>query len=729
MPIRFDETRGQFYLHTDHASYIIELLDGRIPMHAHWGGRLDTMEPMSSFLSTHHSNFVALDTGAESPLGSTDSLQLEYPVYGTSDLRQPALHVQFADGTRIQQPEYVSHTIRDGKPALEGLPATYGDAEDVQTLEITLRDAYSGLTLLLQYSVFPAYDAITRSAKIVNGGKDAVKLLKVMSANVDFYERPLDMMHLWGIWARERHVERLPLGHSGQRVSSARGASGHEHNPFFALLDPTATETTGEVYGFSLVYSGNFEAGAEPDAFGFTRAAIGINSFDFSWELTPQASFQTPEAVLVYSAEGIGEMSRRYHRLYREHLCRGEYQFADRPVLVNNWEATYFNFNEEKLLTIAAEAKKLDIDMLVLDDGWFGKRDNDNCSLGDWVCNTDKLKGGLKSLGDRLTEMGLRFGLWFEPEMISPDSDLYRAHPDWCIHVPGRPRHESRTQLILDLSRPEVQDYVIGAVSAVLDSAPISYVKWDMNRSYSDIGSAYLDAAHQQELPHRYMLGLYRILDAVTSAHPHILFESCSGGGGRFDPGMLYYMPQTWCSDDSDAVERLYIQYGTSMVYPSITMGAHVSVCPNHQIGRTTPFAMRGNVAMSGQFGYELDLSKLSDEDRALAKEQVAFYKAHRHTVQHGDMFRLCSPFEEPFAAWEFRSPDEKEVLLFGFNIAGRAIQSPKRVKLQGLDTAASYRDEATGRVYSGAFLAQIGIPFERAHDYQNAVYVFRKEN
>ncbi len=729
MAIIFREQTKQFYLHTDNSSYIIELLEGKIPLHAYWGPRLDNMPPLTTWKSSNFMNFNALDipTSAGGDFQCAGSLPLELPTYGAGDMRQPAFHAQYADGSRITKLEYVGHTITSGKPGLEGLPATYGGAGQVDTLELHLYDALQELSVYLQYSVFPAQDAVTRSVRVVNESDNLVRLLKVASANVDFYDMDADMLHLHGLWARERHVQRVPLTNTATQFGSLRGASSHLHNPFFALLSPDTTETTGDAYGFSLVYSGNFLAEAEKDAFNMVRASIGLGGLDFAWNLNSGDSFQSPEAVLVYAADGIGGMSRRYHRLYRDHLCRGRYQHKERPVLVNNWEATYFQFNEEKLLTIAEKAKALDIDMLVLDDGWFGKRNQDNCSLGDWYVNTEKLPGGLKGLGDKLNAMGMKFGLWFEPEMVSPDSDLYRAHPDWCLHVEGRSRSLSRSQLILDMSRADVQEYVINTVCGVLNSAPIAYVKWDMNRNFSEAGSALLPPEQQQEVAHRYMLGLYRVLETITSRHPEVLFESCAGGGGRYDPGMLYYMPQTWCSDDTDGVERLYIQYGTSMVYPAVSMGSHVSACPNHQVGRTTPFKMRGDVAMSGQFGYELDLSRLSEADLALAKEQVAFYKKYRHVVQWGDMYRLCSPFEEPFAAWEYVAADGNTALLCTYVVAGKPNVGRKRVKLQGLDATAEYKVETDGRVYSGAFLMQVGLAFDRNLDHLSNVTVLTK--
>lgn len=730
MSIEFNESKNQFYLHTKKSSYIIELLDGRIPLHAYWGKTLKNMPPMGEWKSTQNATMTPMDTGMPwGQFANFGTLPLEYPVYGTGDMRETAFLAKYDNGSRTTRLECTCHKMIAGKPTLSGLPATYGDESEVQTLVITLRDSLTGLEAELYYSVFEKYDAITRSVRFINKGEKALFINKAASMSVDIYGAgEMELLHLYGWWARERHIERTPLMEGIQKIDSKRGASGHHHNPFIALTEKKADETHGEVYGFSLVYSGSFEAGVELDFYRNARITLGINSFDFGWKLNPDEGFQTPEVVMVFSSEGLGKMSRCYHSLYRNNLCRGEYQYAERPVLVNNWEATYFDFNEEKLLAIAEKAKQLDIDMLVLDDGWFGKRNCDNSSLGDWVCNTENIKGGLKGLGEKLNAMGMKFGLWFEPEMVSPDSDLYRAHPDWCIHAAGRSRSQTRNQLVLDLSRKDVCEYIIKSLSDVLDSAPISYVKWDYNRNFGEMGSALLTPECQQEQAHRYILGLYSILEELNRRFPNVLFEGCSGGGGRFDPGMLYYMPQIWCSDDTDAVERIFIQYGTSIVYPASTISAHVSACPNHQVGRTTPFKMRGDVAMSGQFGYEMDLSALSDDDFEMAKAQVAFYKKYRHVMQYGDMYRLISPYENEgeFAAWQFIK--DQTVILNTFNIKGIPSASLKRVKLQGLDSDSVYVEESTGKEYSGEFLMNIGVVCECNQDYISTVSVFTKQ-
>ena len=727
MPIVYREETGQFYLHTAHSTYIIELLDRRIPLHAYWGARLEEMPPLVSWKSSYFIAQNGLDTDVAGDFSSTGALPLELPTFGAGDLREPALHAAYADGSRLTRLEYLGHAITPGKQSLPGLPATFGSEEEVTTLELELLDKLKGLRVFLQYAVFTDLDVISRSVRIVNGGTEPVQLLKVASVSVDYYHWHPDVTYLTGQWTRERHERRQALGDSGWSIGSHSGSSGHHYAPFFALTAPETTETAGDAYGFSLVYSGNFEATAAPDPFSMVRAQMGLNSFDFNWRLNPGDEFQSPEAVMVYSSAGLGGMSRQFHRLIRKHLLRGEYRHSPRPVLLNTFEGVFFNFDEQKLMKMASRAKEIGIDMLVVDDGWFGKRDNDRSSLGDWVCNTDKLKDGLKGLGEKLHAMGLQFGLWFEPEMVSPDSDLYRAHPDWCIHILGRPRSESRHQLTLDLSRREVQEYIIHAVSAVLESAPIDYVKWDYNRYFSEIGSPTLPVNRQQELPHRYILGLYRVLDVLTTRFPRVLFESCASGGGRYDMGMLFYMPQTWCSDDTDGAERVKIQYGTSLLFPPDTMGAHVSSCPNLHVGRITPLTMRGNVAMCGQFGYELDVTVLSEDEIALAREQVAFYKQYREVIHTGDLYRLYDPQKAPFAAWEFVSPDGQTALLCTFVIAAIPNAAPERVKMQGLDSEARYREEATGKEYTGAFLMQVGVATERRQDYDSHILVFRR--
>jgi alpha-galactosidase len=726
MSIIYNESNRIFHLQAKDTSYVLQVLERGYVAHLYWGKKVKTSN-LSHLLQFKERAFSPNPYPYDLSL-SLDTLPQEYPAYGNTDFRSPAYQIQLENGSTISDLRYKSHKILKGKPQLKGLPATYIESEDeAETLQLELVDTVTGLEVILSYTVYEQFNAITRSVLFMNKGNQPLKILRALSMSVDFSDANFDFMQLSGAWARERHIKRRPLVSGSQSVESRRGTSSHQQNPFIALLRRDTNEDYGEVYGFNLVYSGNFLAQAEVDQYDNTRVSIGINPFDFTWILGPGEEFQTPEVVLVYSDSGIGKMSRTYHKLYRTRLCRGQYRDRVRPILINNWEATYFDFNAEKIESIAKSAKELGIELFVLDDGWFGKRDRDNCSLGDWFVNRKKFPEGLEDIVKKVNDMGMQFGLWFEPEMISADSDLYRAHPDWCLHVPNRPCSEGRNQLVLDLSRKEVCDAIIKMVSDILSSAPITYVKWDMNRHLTEIGSASLPAEKQRETAHRYVLGLYRIMDEITRAFPHILFESCSGGGGRFDPGILYYMPQTWTSDNTDAVSRLYIQYGTSIVYPVSTMGAHVSAVPNHQVHRNTSLEMRGNVAMSGNFGYELDLTKLTEEEKGIVKKQVAYYKDIRHLVQFGEFYRLISPFEGNEAAWMFVSEDQTEALVAYFNILAQPNPPMKKLRLKGLNPVINYRLMDTDKIYGGDELMFIGLNIpELKGDFQSVVWRFK---
>jgi alpha-galactosidase len=724
MSIIFDKDLKLFHLQAGNTSYVIKLLNDKYLVHAYWGKKLRKVNP-DNFIKYHDVRAFSPNPDMEDRALTFDTLPLEYPTYGASDYRNPALIVQHTDGSTISRLIYKSHRIIKGKAAIKGLPATYICSEDeADSLEIDLVDDISGLKVILTYSAFRDVDVITRSAFIVNEGNSNLKILKALSMSLDFCHNEFDFLQLPGAWARERHIERRALMSGMQSVESRRGASSHQNNPFVALLSKNSTEDKGEAYGFNLVYSGNFTAQVEVDQLKNSRVSLGINPFDFSWLLEPGEAFQAPEAVMVYSAQGLGHMSRTYHKLYRTRLCRGNYKEKARPILINNWEATYFDFNAERIEDIAKAAAPLGIELFVLDDGWFGKRDNDKSSLGDWIVDKKKLPEGLKDLGERVNKLGLKFGLWFEPEMISKDSELYRTHPDWCLHVNGRYRSEGRNQLILDLSRDEVCEYVINSVSKILSSAPISYVKWDMNRHMTEVGSAALSPDRQRETAHRYMLGLYKVLEKIVTAFPEVLFESCSGGGGRFDPGILYYMPQTWTSDDTDAIERLKIQYGTSIVYPASTMCAHVSAVPNHQIHRVTPFETRGNVAMSGNFGYELDLTKLTEEEKILVKNQVDLYKQLRDLIQFGDIYRLLNPFEGNETSWMFVSEDKKEAFVAYFRTLHVPNAAVTRLKLKGLEDNFEYEIIGEDKLVGGDELMYAGfnVP-ELKGDYQSKIW------
>ncbi|MUG67009.1 alpha-galactosidase [Paenibacillus campinasensis] len=728
MSIHYHKEQGIFHLQSRESSYCIELVRGAYPAHVYWGKKIRDRHIAGMLERRGRASFSPTPFRDDLSF-SFDSLPQEYPGYGTGDFRQPAYEVQLTNGTTAVEVEYTGHRIYSGKPKLEGLPAVYVEQDaEADTLELELRDRISGLTIVLTYTVLPDYDAIARSVSFRNEGKESMTILRAMSASVDFSHSRYDLLHLHGAWARERHVERRKLSPGMQGIESRRGSSSHNHNPFLALLSEDAGEEHGEVYGFSLVYSGSFSAQVEVDQYATARLNLGINPFDFSWLLEPGESFQTPEAVMVFSAEGLGGMSRRYHKLYRTRLCRGQFRDAVRPVLVNNWEATYFDFTADKIEHIAREGRELGIELFVLDDGWFGKRNDDTTSLGDWVVDRNKLPEGLEDLAERVRALDMQFGLWFEPEKISPESELYRQHPDWCLHVPDRRRTEGRQQLILDFSREEVCEAVAGMIRSILQSAPITYVKWDMNRNMTEIGSAALPPERQRETAHRYMLGLYRVLEQLTTEFPHILFESCSGGGGRYDPGMLYYMPQTWTSDNSDAISRLKIQYGTSLVYPLSTMGAHVSAVPNHQVHRNTSLRVRGHAAMSGNFGYELDLTAFTEEEKEEVRAQVKLYKDIRHLVQFGDYYRLRSPFEGNEAAWTVVSEDRSEAVLYYFRILGEANEPIVRLRTRGLDPEADYECLEDGAVYGGDRLMHAGmvIPPMRG-DFQSFVWRFKR--
>lgn len=727
MGITFNKSNNSFTLQTEASTYIIKIFREKYLAHVYWGNKINQSEPDEILLLTGRGSF---HPNPQNDWFTNDTLPQEYPSYGHADLRTPAYQVQLENGTRISDLCYESYRILQGKPALSGLPHTHTNKDsDAETLEITLFDSVIGLRVVLSYTIFSGYDAVVRSVRFVNEGSQSIRLLRAFSLSLDFPDYNYDIVHLSGSWARERHIIRKSLNHGACSIESRRGASGHSENPFIALCSKNADEFIGEVYGFSLVYSGNFYAGAEVDQFNTTRVSMGINPFDFSWLITPGESFTTPEAVMVYSSEGFGKMSRCYHRLYLNHLIRSKYSHTPRPILINNWEATYFDFNEEKVLAIAEAANKLGIEMLVLDDGWFGTRNDDTTSLGDWFVNKDKLPDGIAALAAKVNKIGLKFGLWFEPEMVSPVSELYKAHPDWIIRVPDYEPSTARTQYILDYSRTDVQDYIIKVMSDILGNAPISYVKWDMNRNMSEIGSSLLPPERQMETAHRYMLGLYRVMDEITGRFSDVLFESCSGGGGRFDPGILYYMPQNWTSDDTDAVERLKIQYGTSMVYPSSAMTAHVSAVPNHQTLRNTPLQFRGDVAMSGNFGYELDVTKMTEEEKAEIAKQVAFYKEIRELVQFGDFYRLQSPFEGNETAWMYISEDKTKAILFVYSVLTTPNAPFTRVRLKGLKPEYQYKLQGTDITLSGEQLLSYGInttkQLQESGDFKSSIFIF----
>ncbi|GHU95594.1 alpha-galactosidase [Clostridia bacterium] len=670
-----------FKLDTPNSSYIIAIVDDEgFVGHAYYGKRLQSAQT-DNLLRVNEPPFVPSKNNRDR--GSfLDAFPMEYPPHGLGDFRESCIAVT-RDGYTGGGLNYVSYRIFKGKKPIPGLPATFGGADDCETLEIVCAD--NELEITLSYTAFEHLDAIARHVEITNNGANPVQLDKVLSCCVDMENDDYDIITLHGSWARERAISRTPLGLGKKSVSSMRGGPGHQEHPFFALAQKSATQDAGDVYGFHFVYSGNFFAQAEVSQFNSVRAVMGINPQNFSWNLKPGESFYAPEVILTYSGEGLGKMTRTLHDLYREHLIRG--QNKKRPILINNWEATYFDFDAGKLLNIAADAHKLGIEMFVLDDGWFGHRNDDNSSLGDWVVNESKLPGGLSNVVSKINKTGMEFGLWFEPEMISPDSDLYREHPDWAIALPGRVGTLCRNQYVLNLSRRDVLEHTYQSISNVLKSANITYVKWDMNRPLTDVGLG--------ELSHRYVLGVYELQERLVTDFPHILLENCSGGGARFDPGMLYYGPQIWCSDDTDAIERLKIQEGTAMIYPLSAIGAHVSDCPNHAVGRVTPFETRGFVALAGTFGYELDVTKLSEADREMIPKQIEMFRKYSELVRTGDYYRIASYAENhEFDCWQIVSKDKTESLVTFIQVLGRPNVHSRRIRLKGLDEAKTYRVE-----------------------------------
>ena len=658
---------------------------------------------------------------------SLDILPQEYSGYGNGDYRINGMEVTHEDGSDAVHLRYESYRMREGKYSLEGLPCMFGNEDEAETLEVTLYDRISNLKVHLLYGVFYELDVVTRAVRIENQGEKTVTIQRAMSMEMDYMNKHMDFIHFYGRHTMERMMERQPLHHGVQSVESKRGMSSHQHNPFVILCDKMTSEKHGNCYGFALAYSGNYRCEIEVDQMEQTRLVMGIHPYHFSFRLNKGDSFETPEVIMAYSDEGLGRLSHIYHDAYRSNLIRSKYVDSPRPILVNNWEATYFNFDEEKLYNIAKQAKEIGLDMFVLDDGWFGKRNSDFSGLGDWSVNEDKIKGGLSKLVKRIRKLGLKFGIWIEPEMVSEDSDLYRNHPDWVLRIPERRMNRSRHQLNLDITRKEVRDYVMKQIFSVLDSCEVDYVKWDMNRSVDNVYSAVLPAERQGEVFHRYVLGVYEMMEQLVERYPNLLFENCAGGGGRFDAGMLYYSPQIWCSDNTDAIDRLKIQYGTSFGYPISTMGAHVSVCPNHQTGRTTPFATRAVVASAGTFGYELDLEHLTEEEKELARAQIAEYKEMEHLVQTGDYFRLSNPFEnDDYVLWQFVSKDKKETIVNGVQLRNESNPHIHLIYPVGLERKAHYKDVKTGEIYTGAALMKAGIPMPVGiGDYQPVKYHF----
>lgn len=736
MAIKYHANSKIFHLYNDTISYLMIVLENGNLGQLYCGKKIRDREDFS-YLLEMALRPMASCVYEEDKLFSLEHIKLEFPVYGSGDYRHPAAEVRQENGSRISEFSYAEHSIAKGKPVLQGLPATYTEQEqEAETLTIVLKDALTGMKVELLYTIFQSGGILTKSVHFRNEGNETLYLTRAMSFCLDLPDHEYQWLQLSGSWARERHIRERKLEQGITAIDSRRGHSSHEQNPFLVLKRPFAEEDQGEVWGLSLLYSGNFLMQAEVDAHDTLRILAGIHPDGFTWKLEAGEEFQTPEAVLVYSDQGLGGMSRTFHKLFGKRLVRGYWRDRVRPILNNNWEATYFDFTEDKLLKIVEKAKECGVELFVLDDGWFGKRSSDRAGLGDWTANTERLPHGLKGLAEKIEALGMKFGLWVELEMVNKDSDLYRAHPDWILAVPGRRQSHGRYQYVLDFSRKEVVDHIYAQIEKILKEAKISYIKWDMNRSITECYSSALPADRQGEVFHRYILGVYELYERLRTRFPQILFESCASGGGRFDAGMLYYAPQGWVSDDSDAVERLKIQYGTSLAYPLSCMGAHVSVVPNHQVFRKTPLHTRANVAYFGVFGYELDMNTLSQEEITEIKEQIRFVKQYRTVLQFGDFYRLKSPFSGNTVVWMCVSEDQKTAIVGWYRILNEVNASFNRVCLQGLREDLLYRDQQTGRIHYGDELMNVGLltsdstagqvegDIEPCTDFESRIYV-----
>ena len=701
MAITFNETTRIFTLTTAHTTYQMQADAQGYLLHLYYGAR--TAGEMDYLLNYGDRGFSGNPNSAGSDRTySLDALPQEYPSLGTGDFRNYALNIENADGSQCCNPVYITHEIEAGKYTLKGLPFVRAEENEAETLKIILEDPVTKVELHLLYGVLEKEDIITRSVIIKNAGKAPVTVKKAQSACLDFLHGDYDLIKFHGRHAMERNMERMPVSHESTRIGSRRGTSSHQYNPGVILAGKNTNEDSGSCYGMLFVYSGNFLVEAEKDQYDQTRIQMGLTDELFAYPLEAGAEFTAPEVILSYTNKGLSRLSQQYHHCIMNHICQGKYVHANRPVLINSWEAAYFDFTGDTIVELAKEAKALGIDMVVMDDGWFGKRNDDNSSLGDWYVNEEKLGGTLTKLIERVNAEGVKFGIWIEPEMVSEDSDLYREHPDWAITIPGRKPVRSRNQLVLDFSRKEVRDEIFKRICAVLDQGNVEYIKWDMNRSLADI--------YAPNVTYDYVLGVYDFLEKLTNRYPDILIEGCSGGGGRFDAGMLYYTPQIWCSDNTDAINRTRIQYGTSFFYPVAAMGSHVSAVPNHQTGRVTSMHTRGVAAMSGTFGYELNPALLNAEEKAEIRAQLAQYREYQELIREGDYYRLSNPFQDNFAAWMVVSDDRSKALVSVIRLTAEANPPAAYVTLKGMEEDAFYREKTTGKVYPGAALMEAGI-------------------
>lgn len=734
MPIIFHKELKEFHLYNKEISYIIHILPNGHVGNLYFGKKIDPYKTYNHLFEGIYRPLAAYVYEGDNKFSLQNTRQ-EYPTFGLSDFRKGAFLIKQENGSEISDFKYESHKIIEGKLKLKGLPQTYVEnKEDATTLEITLLDEVIKSKLKLYFTIFEDRAVITRSASFLNLSNKSINIEKAMSFNLDLPDSNYNMIQLNGAWGRERHVYDRSIKEGTQGFYSLKGASSAEFNPFLALRRPNTDEFSGEVIGFSLVYSGNFMAEIDVDTYNQTRIMMGIHPDRFSWPLNLNEEFYTPEVVIVYSDKGLNYMSQVYHSLYRECLMRGKWKNSVRPILLNSWEALSFSIDEEKIKELATNASKLGVELFVLDDGWFGKRNNDNAGLGDWNVNKEKFPNGLNEIIEYINKLGMDFGIWIEPEMVNKDSELYRFHPDWIIHAPNRKPSHTRNQYTLDFSRDEVVDHIYNQIEKLLSDYNISYVKWDMNRYITECYSKDKGANLQGTVYHKYILNVYKLYDKLTTRFPNILFESCSSGGARFDPGMLYYAPQTWTSDNTDAMERIKIQYGSSLVYPLISMGSHVSESPNQQVFRETALETRANVAYFGNLGYELDVNNLWDVEKEEIKKQIQFYKENREVFQFGEFYRIKNPYNNNISAWMVKSNDEKTIILGCYKLLNHANEGKERVKLFGLDKDGDYKlSYPYEKEFKGDELMNVGISMNddyfcnSGNDFSSVLYLLRK--
>lgn len=741
MSVHVNEEHKLFHLQTANTSYIFQILENGGAGQLYYGAKIPVKAAYTNLASREEHDCTNTLTVDQSDF-QLELIKQEYAGLGKGDYRYPAYQITYPNGSRTSEFEYTGYEVADGKERLKNMPSAFDDqGDDSQTLTVTFKDALANLVLQLHYTVFEKEDVIVRSATFINRGQEAVTLDRALSLQLDLPDHDYDMLQFSGSWARERNLIRTPLRSGIQSIGSLRVASSHQQNPFFALARPHTDNHQGAAFGFNFIYSGNFIDSVEVDQFDTTRVLVGINPDDFGWKLANGESFQTPEAVMTYTSDGLNQMSQQLGAFYQDHLINQHFAHQDRPILINNWEATFMDFNEAKLMKIVDQADKLGIEMFVLDDGWFGHRDDDKSSLGDWFVDQKKFSNGISGFADRVHDKGMKFGLWFEPEMISIDSKLYEKHPDWMIATPGRQGTPARNQYVLDMTRQEVVDYLFEHMSAIIKQTKLDYIKWDMNRNITEMYGAKLPADQQLEFPHRYILGVYQLYARLTEAFPKVLFESCASGGGRFDLGMMYYTPQAWCSDDTDAVERIKIQDGTSYGYTQNMWGAHVSAVPNDQVGRLTSLDTRAAVAYFGDFGYELDITKMAADELATIKKQVAFYKQYRHLFQFGKFYRLDNPDtnNDNVYGWQVVNEDRSEAILTRFQILNGANPAYIRVYFAGLDPEATYTVNDGEEHFSGAELMNAGYfvprimdrtkPEKDPSDFSSRLFIAKKVN